>query len=695
MTTPAHSPTTSLSLPGPDTPVLANRPLRQDTEPRWLSVFGDDRWNMTPAIFDDNTKSVSIPFAKVPEPLRLQLKHVAWNLLNYDGDQVLRTYRLTRQRPSVQTVAALVRHLRSFTLWMHTRGLRRFADVTTDDLDLYVEHVGTSQVSVALAEDLLTAVRWCWSRRLVLPADARLPEQPPWMGEAINDLVGRRSRPPVNLTPRIHPEVMEPLLLWSLRFVEDFSTDIIAAFTEYKKLCNRTPNGWDHGLAPRPSREPHRVTRELASLLKSLRKAGRPLPGHRQDDGSLEVSYDHLGRIMNCHSSAVRSDAHKATIAASGLPIGEDAYLDHDVTGLLDSQPWRSHPIGYNEAPVLARHLATACFVITAYLSGARPGEVLALRRGCITRDDAENLWLMAGKHTKGVVDANGAKKPEGELRAEPWVVIEPVAHAAAVLEHLHDRPLLFPTSLLVNGRILHLGQRAAGSRTDSLTSKDITRLIAWINDYCLAHGHREMIPPDRAGRPLAAGRFRRTLAWFIVRKPRGLVAAAIQYGHVQTRATLGYSGTYDSGFPDEISFEQWLFHIDQLVEAEQRLAGGEHVSGPAAATYIQRVHTGATQFAGRVLRTTREARDLLANPDIQIVKAPGMTCVPDPARALCRMRSDEDNKRFTPDIGDCRPKCPNIARTDMDITEIKTKITHLRDITSDPLAPPLRHQRE
>ena len=40
--------------------------------------------------------------------------------------------------------------------------------------------------------------------------------------------------------------------------------------------------------------------------------------------------------------------------------------------------------------------------------------------------------------------------------------------------------------------------------------------------------------------------------------------------------------GTYQSGFPYELSFEQWLFHIDQLVYADQRLAGGEHVSGPA-----------------------------------------------------------------------------------------------------------------
>jgi len=48
------------------------------------------------------------------------------------------------------------------------------------------------------------------------------------------------------------------------------------------------------------------------------------------------------------------------------------------------------------------------------------------------------------------------------------------------------------------------------------------------------------------------------------------------------------------------------------------------------------------------VLRTSREARDLLANPGIQIVKSPGMTYVADPYRALCRIRTDQGGLRFT-----------------------------------------------
>lgn len=148
-------------------------------------------------------------------------------------------------------------------------------------------------------------------------------------------------------------------------------------------------------------------------------------------------------------------------------------------------------------------------------------------------------------------------------------------------------------------------------------------------------------------------------------------------------------------GFPNEVAFEQWLHRADQLLDADRRLNEGEHVSGPAADAYQQRVRTGASRFAGRVLRTTGEARDLLANPDIEVVRADGMTCVPDRERALCRMRTDEHSHRSIPDTDDCRPKCPNLARTDTDIASIMQKITELREIVADPLAPALRHQRE
>ena len=147
-------------------------------------------------------------------------------------------------------------------------------------------------------------------------------------------------------------------------------------------------------------------------------------------------------------------------------------------------------------------------------------------------------------------------------------------------------------------------------------------------------------------------------------RKPRGMIAAAIQYGHLSVAMTLGYSGSYASGFPDDLTFEQWLAKLETMAEDHERLQQGEHVSGPAAATYRQRVNA-ATRFAGRVLRTNREAAALLADPDLQIYQGKGMTCVLDPHKAACRVARDERAHRRTPDLDDCRPYCANIARTD------------------------------
>lgn len=82
--------------------------------------------------------------------------------------------------------------------------------------------------------------------------------------------------------------------------------------------------------------------------------------------------------------------------------------------------------------------------------------------------------------------------------------------------------------------------------------------------------GRKDLIPADPAGL-LAPSRFRRTLAWFIRRKPRGLIAASIQYGHAYTRTLEGYA------------FEDWLFRLEGIAEDEQPLLAGEHASRPAA----------------------------------------------------------------------------------------------------------------
>ncbi|MDT0543653.1 hypothetical protein [Streptomyces lonegramiae] len=210
----------------------------------------------------------------------------------------------------------------------------------------------------------------------------------------------------------------------------------------------------------------------------------------------------------------------------------------------MDGQPWHDGAIDYSDAGFLARHLSTACFIVISYLSGMRAGEVLSLERGCVERDHAHDLVLLRGRHWKGVRDAAGDKMPEGEIRADPWVVTEAVATAVAVLERLHTSTWLFPATLFTDGRdgATILRSRVGGSRSEIRINHDIAEFLAWVETYCTEHGRSDHIPPDPVHPVIYSARLRRTLAWFIVRRPRGLVAAAIQYGHLRVQMTLGYA---------------------------------------------------------------------------------------------------------------------------------------------------------
>jgi hypothetical protein len=295
-------------------------------------------------------------------------------------------------------------------------------------------------------------------------------------------------------------------------------------------------------------------------------------------------------------------------------------------------------------------------------------------------------MLLMTGRHWKGVRDDAGEFVPEGEIRHDPWVVVEPVTAAVTALENLHDEQLLFPNRL---GARAETGARFRDGRARGTQnmSDDL------VNSYCTRTGRSDTIPIDADQRSIQPRQFRRTLAWFIARKPRGIVAAAIQYGHVKVQMTVGYAGTYASGFPDDLAFEELLTRLDMLADSHEHLTAGEHVSGPAAGEYRQRVEE-AQRFAGHVLTTRREARTLFSNPDLQIYPGAGMTCVFDPQRAACRIDRDDADTRRTPDLSDCRAHCANMARTDGDIDALRDQAAQLAEVANDAIAPEPRTVR-
>jgi hypothetical protein len=105
----------------------------------------------------------------------------------------------------------------------------------------------------------------------------------------------------------------------------------------------------------------------------------------------------------------------------------------------------------------------------------------------------------------------------------------------------------------------------------------------------------------------------------------------------------------------------------------------------------------GATaRFAGRVVRSGREARAILANPALQIYHGKGMTCVFGPSRGLCQLSGNHSaDDRRTPDLDDCRPSCRNIARTGRDIATVAEEARYLQVLADEELSSPIRHERE
>jgi hypothetical protein len=95
---------------------------------------------------------------------------------------------------------------------------------------------------------------------------------------------------------------------------------------------------------------------------------------------------------------------------------------------------------------------------------------------------------------------------------------VQPVHAAIALLETLVPGRLLFPASIARPG-----SRRCAAmdARTTVSINADIEAFTAWVNATFTGPAGAPVIPPDPAGR-IYSTRLRRTLAYFIVRRPAG-----------------------------------------------------------------------------------------------------------------------------------------------------------------------------
>ncbi|MFI0156518.1 hypothetical protein [Streptomyces lydicus] len=162
------------------------------------------------------------------------------------------------------------------------------------------------------------------------------------------------------------------------------------------------------------------------------------------------------------------------------------------------------------------------------------------------------------------------------------WVVGQPVARAVDVLQRLQPKRQRWLFAVPPSSRS-HKKPRTTGAKTTKATNSDLNLLIAWINDYSRRRGRTDHVP-DVSNRPwrLSTTQFRRTLAWFIGRRPGGSIAGAIQYRHLGVQMFEGYAGTSKASFRAEAQQEALLARgeaLSLMVDCHEH----EQLRGPSA----------------------------------------------------------------------------------------------------------------
>jgi hypothetical protein len=656
-----------------------------------LSTVGDNRWDLTPLVQKQTVAgTMSIVFDTFPPRFIATAKRFVWASINKPTPlEDLERSAAARSQLAPATVCTFARMLRQWMTWLAEKGIDEFSAVTEDTFNDYADHLKQHHGSRENVGNALFAVTRAWLYAPYLPEADRLA-RPPWENSHIGraSVLGPANWSSENKTAPIHPQTMAGLLVWALRFVSDLSDDILAA-----KALKATPRD------VAPSLQVLEPYQRFRWYVENQRLESKTLPGwvsgNRPHMRSLAKGF--IGWQVGLSPDETKMINPQSLVG--DLPPSEEAHLPMSITGSIDGNDWAS-AINFYEVEELCRHLATAALVVVAYLTGMRGEECRALERGCCrSRTDpttGQFHYRIHGKTFKGALDKSGNAIPAGVEREQPWLAIAPVAKAVAVMEALNPTSqLLFPIDAFSLWPCSVNDSKAVHAR---MARDRIQDLIEWSNRAATRLGRMHEVIPADPEEAVTVKRFRRTLAWFIYRKPGGRVALGVQYGHLRGYTTDGYGSRVASGLRDIFPMEEALARADYLEDAHQRLENGEQVSGPAAGRYTQAIHLFDRQFRGRYL-SNKQAAALRANPQLRIYENPQqfVTCCYDQAKALCHPdRQVTASHHRSPDVSHCQPGCGNIARTDQNIVHIVDAITqHQAEIASPTTPIPLRGRLE
>ena len=678
-----------LPMPAPDSPVVPPKRVSPGN-PHPVSRYQDLVWSLAPLIDNPGGHLWNIHWEECPGQLRGPLRLAAWVMIN---GELRPTYlqargHQARGRSSATTISDTCREWTRLARWLHEHSITSLAACTHTQWRDYAAWRVKDGVSRGHARKTLGQLTdlWAFDQLTARPSGIT---RPPWESEGIDGYLpaadGAASGE--NMTEPLDPEVAGPLLVWAIRVTEDFSGDILAAWAENRRLtalAGSTP-GSPAGRAA------------LEAYLLPLLRSGSPLPTN-EHKGTTMLARTYIAATTGASPAQLdRFGTHHGLTALAAQRPGP-CPLDVPVTGQVNGNPWRQH-LDFNEAPELMRHLGTAAAIICLYLTGMRPQELQGLRSGCCPDpepgpDGNPGRHLIRSRHYKNVTDADGNHVSAGEVREVPWVSIGPVVGAIRVLERI------VPAGELLLSATCHnfaSGRRYTGALKNKALNERIEDFTAWANREATRHAAPDqLIPSDPCG-AIIMTRFRRTLAWHIARRPGGLIALAIQYGHMRTildaRTSSGYASRSRHGIHGVLDIETALAAADTAARLGDRLAAGERISGAAAGRALTAV-AGAPRFEGRLVTKnfTRQAADYLARDGLILFDNPDscLICVFKRDTALC----EPGPGATAPYQHDCRPGCGNAVRTDQHAHDLRERALRADQLAAHAPGPIARRLR-
>lgn len=424
----------------------------------------------------------------------------------------------------------------------------------------------------------------------------------------------------------------------------------------------------EHGLEPwssrrRPVPHPHPLrwlTHSKAEMIERLgayvarrRKEGRGIPCWSEwgegMDGMVNVNLvaAQVGTAapQRQHHPEAFDLLDRAAAELGVEPGGMDTPISIDpATG----RPWRGR-FGPNGVDAEADHVRAACYVVCAYLSGMRDGEIMEIRRGAHSLERSADG--VVNRHRLRSIVSKGRRSPEPAT----WVVTEHVAKAIEVMERIDAGELVF----------------------GSLPTSRVEAVNRFRDHVNRLSGEAVAVPALNGEQwRFDTRQFRRTLAWFIGAQPFGVWAGAVQFKHLSVRSAMegvgptvfeGYVGTTPSGFPSEVELAKQAaadLYVGNLAAAHASGApsaggGGRGINARLEELRAELGEDVAPSSQPQVVDQQRRTA-MLRSMSHNLFVGPLTDCFFDPDVALC-LRDQDRSAATAPVIGHCQPeRCRN-----------------------------------